>query len=45
MNWCFNCSNKEKEDTIEVHLYSPKIRLGRADSANNYKEIDKSEVK
>ena len=35
----------ELHEQIEVHLYSPKIRLGRADSANNYKEINKSEVK
>lgn len=36
--------NEDKE-LIQVHLYSPKIRLGRMDSAENYIEVEKSEVK
>ena len=36
--------NEEKE-LIQVHLYSPKIRLGRMDSADNYIEVDESEAR
>lgn len=28
----------------QVHLYSPRLRLGRMDSADNYVEVDKPEV-
>ena len=28
----------------QVHLYSPKLRLGMMDSADNYIEVDKAEV-
>ena len=35
----------EDRELIQVHLYSPKIRLGRMDSADNYIEVEKSEVK
>jgi hypothetical protein len=35
----------EDRELIQVHLYSPKIRLGRMDSAENYIEVEKSEVK
>ena len=34
----------EDRELIQVHLYSPKLRLGRMDSADNYIEVDKSEV-
>lgn len=30
---------------VQVHLYSPKIRLGRMDSPDNYIEVDKPEVR
>lgn len=30
---------------VQVHLYSPKIKLGRMDSADNYIEVLKTEVK
>jgi hypothetical protein len=35
------------EDRVptQVHLYSPKIKLGRMDSADNYIEVPKNEVK
>jgi len=36
--------NEEKE-LIQVHLYSPQIRLGRMDSADNYIEVDESEAR
>ena len=36
--------NEDKE-LIQVHLYSPKLRLGRMDSIDNYIEVEKSEVK
>lgn len=29
---------------VQVHLYSPRIRLGRMDSMDNYIEVDKPEV-
>ena len=35
----------EDRELVQVHLYSPKLRLGRMDSANNYIEVEKSEVK
>lgn len=28
----------------QVHLYTPKLRLGMMDSADNYIEVDKAEV-
>ena len=34
----------EDRELIQVHLYSPKLRLGRMDSADSYIEVDKSEV-
>ena len=34
----------DEHELVQVHLYSPKIRLGRMDSADNYIEIRKSEV-
>ena len=36
--------NEDKE-LVQVHLYSPKLRLGRMDSMDNYIEVEKSEVK
>lgn len=35
----------EDRELVQVHLYSPKLRLGRMDSADNYIEVEKSEVK
>ena len=35
----------EDRELIQVHLYSPKLRLGRMDSIENYIEVEKSEVK
>lgn len=35
----------EDRELIQVHLYSPKLRLGRMDSIDNYIEVEKSEVK
>lgn len=35
----------EDRELVQVHLYSPKLRLGRMDSADNYIEVKKSEVK
>ena len=35
----------EDRELVQVHLDSPKLRLGRMDSADNYIEIEKSEVK
>ena len=34
----------EDRELVQVHLYSPKLRLGRMDSPENYIEIDESEV-
>lgn len=34
----------EDRELVQVHLYSPKLRLGRMDSSENYIEIDESEV-
>ena len=34
----------EFHETIQAHLYTKKIRLGRMDSPENYIEIDESEV-
>ena len=34
----------EDHEMIQAHLYTPKIRLGRMDSPENYIEVDKSEV-
>lgn len=35
----------ENNTPTQVHLYSPKLRLGRMDSADNYVEVSKDEVK
>lgn len=35
----------EDRAPTQVHLYSPKIKLGRMDSADNYIEVPKNEVK
>lgn len=34
----------DDHEKIQVHLYSPKIRIGRMDSPDNYIEIEKPEV-
>jgi hypothetical protein len=34
----------EQKVKEQVHLYTPKLRLGIMDSADNYIEVDKSEV-
>lgn len=34
----------DDHEMVQVHLYSSKLRLGRMDSADNYIEVNKSEV-
>lgn len=31
----------DDHEMVQVHLYSPKLRLGRMDSADNYIEVNK----
>ena len=34
----------DDHELVQVHLYSPKLRLGRMDSADNYIEVNEEEA-